>query len=231
MKFPRFYFRQILLALAGSLAIAANASASLIGSTASFSFTTSQVAAGLPPGPYGTILLTQQLNDVDVLITLSSGFAFANTNVGPAFSFNLSSGFTGATTTVTGVSTTWFMPGAGSPFNATPYGNFTNSIVFKASAGNGLSSGVITPLSFSVAQAGIDITNFNVFSTAFNNGQPGGFQFAADVGYLASGKTGDVTTGDGGGGGNNGQVPEPATLLLLSLGVLGAAAVRRRSKV
>jgi hypothetical protein len=232
MYISKFVIRASFITLLASIGLITTANAAVIpiGTVYSFNLTISQPSAGLPGGPYGTVQLTQQNNDVDVLVTLASGFAFANTGAGSAFVFNLASAFSNAVVTVNAPSTTWFALNSSPPlYNQTPYGEFTNSIDFKTGVGNGLSDAITSPLSFSVAKSGIMLTDF-ALSSAHNNGQPGGYRFSADIGYLATGKTGPVANIDGGGGGNNGEVPEPATLLLLSLGALGAAVVRRRSK-
>jgi hypothetical protein len=219
-----------------TLAVAPAALAVPVGTTYSYALSVSQPASGLPATSYGTVTLTQGLNEVDVNVTLASGFLFANTGVGGQFAFNLDQAFSNATITLDAATAANFVLGPLNSYNMTPYGVFTDALLFKSSIGNGLSGQIGTPLNFSVAQTGISLDAFST-STERNNGQPGGYNFAADLGLAATGKTGGVGSGSqvtitppkdvpAPPAGN--PVPEPMTLTLLGLGLGGIALSRRR---
>jgi len=116
------------------------------------------------------------------------------------------------------------MVGTNSPYNMTPYGLFTDVLEFKDGIGGGLSANIGTPLNFSVAQAGITLDAFTM-SGPRNGGQPGGYTFAADVGFVASGNTGGVAVI---GRDTPTSVPEPVSIALLGLGLAGIGMARRR---
>jgi hypothetical protein len=195
-----------------------------IGTTVTFTLNISQAASGLPDTNYGTVTLTQGQDEVDVNVTLANGFVFANTGVGPQFGFNLSQAFSNAAITLDAGTAANFMVGSNSPFNLTPYGLFTDALQFKDGIGGGISANIGTPLNFSVAQAGITLDAFTM-SSPRNNGQPGGYSFAADVGFVATGKTGGVAAIDQD---TPTSVPEPVSIALLGLGLAGIGLSRRR---
>jgi hypothetical protein len=238
MKFSRQLARTavIVASAIATFAVAPAALAVPIGTTYSYALNVSQPSSGLPATSYGTVTLTQGVNEVDVNVTLASGFLFANTGVGAQFAFNLDQAFGNATVTLDAATAANFVLGPLNSYNMTPYGVFTDALLFKSGTGTGLSAQIGTPLNFSVAQTGISLDAFST-STARNNGQPGGYNFAADVGFSSTGKTGGVGSGnqvtitppkDVPAPPDGKPVPEPMTLTLLGLGLGGIALSRRR---
>lgn len=210
-----------------------------IGKTYTFDLVQADPAAGLGDsngvGNFGTVTLTQALNEVDVSVALKAGYLFANTgnDKGPhqAFVFNLGSGFAGATLAMTSLSNLFDISNKG-PFNQTPWGDFTDAVEFNASVKGGLSAKIAGPVTFSVKAAGITLDNFvsNAPAATLGNPQPIGYLFSADVGNAASGKTGNVVTAANTAPQVGHVVAEPNIIALLGLGLLGAGLTMRRRK-
>jgi hypothetical protein len=220
---------------AASLTLAPAAFAVPLGTVYSFTLDVAQAKAGLPGTSYGTVTLTQGVDEVDVNVTLANGFLFANTGAGAEFAFNLSQGYSHAAITLDSVTAKNFTIAAPGSFNLTPYGLFSQALQFKPGTKTGLSAQIGTPMNFSVAQAGISLDAFTT-STARNGGQPGGYSFAMDVGFAATGKTGGVgaddhvTTLPPPPPPPPTKVPEPVSVSLLGLGLAALALTGRRKR-
>jgi hypothetical protein len=230
------HFARTAVAAAGAIATLLAAPAALavpIGTVYSFALDAAQQSAGLPGSSYGMVTLTQGLDKVDVNVTLANGFLFANTGIGAQFAFNLTQPFVNAAITLDAATAANFVAGTPGRYNVTPYGIFSEALLFKSGTRNGMAANIGTPLNFSVAQTGISLDAFAT-SGARNNGQRGGYSFAADVGYALTGKTGGVggidheTTEAPPAPADSTELPEPLSLTLLGLGLGGIALARRR---
>jgi hypothetical protein len=200
-----------------------------IGTTYTYDLTQAAAKSGLgTTGDFGSVTLTQAANEVDVSVALKAGYLFANTG-GPhdAFVFNLGSSVINAVVTLTSFPNI-FQVGTGGPFSDTPWGStYSNAIEFKSSVGGGLSAKVTGPLTFTVKAANLTLNNFVPISASNPKNPSPGYIFSADIGNAASGKTGAVTTVA-----NEtphiGHVPEPATIAMIGLGLLGVGFSRSR---
>jgi hypothetical protein len=193
------------LALALTVGMASAASANTYDLSVSAAFPNNVV--------YGTVTTTQNGANVDVSVTLASGFQFVNTG-GPhdVFTFNTNDA-SFALSDVTNL-----LPNvlSASLVGTNPaFGTFTIGIDCS-SCGNGGSNAINGPLTFTVLNT--TLANF------VNNTD--GFIFSADI--VGNGITGAVGNGVPGQPG----VPEPATwaMLIVGMGMVGAGMrMRRRS--
>jgi hypothetical protein len=180
---------------------------------------------GCNPGAPGTSMGTVTLHDVvagNVLVTVSlvSPLKFVNSGLDDVIDFNI----TGSPTiTVDGFTNNNFELNSGTAgsHHFDGFGNFQYSIGFVPAVGSGAGSAQASPLSFNVHASGLTAASFTTNST--------GWFFGVDVINTITGRTGPIGTGSGGtlstGGG---EVPEPASIVLLGTLVLGFTAIRRK---
>ncbi len=162
-------------------------------------------------GPFGTVTLLQELNDVKVTVTLNNvmfpGIGFVNSAGQEALDFNIAGN---PALTVNVVTSGFSFPGT--KLTAPPFGTFMYGVHCDI-CGTGASNPNAGPLVFTVSlfnQGTLSIHDFTSNSS--------GWLFATDI--IANGATFDAAAG----------VPEPATFGLMggALAFLGLLAWRRK---
>ena len=180
------------------------------------------ISEGTQPSDVGTVTLTQDgANSVDVSVDLLPGYGFVNTG-GPhtPFAFNLSGVGTPSidfTTPLDGIyaSGVFSLNAAGG--DNTPYGTF--GIAIDSTAGNGSGNGYYGDLLFTLTRAGgLDTGDFvaNSDDAYFSADLTDGLNTGAQAWTTRTVQNNDT------------QVPEPGTIGLFGVALLGIAAARRR---
>lgn len=202
-----------------------------------YTFTTSSTTSS---GSFGTVVLVDNGAYVSVTVDPAGTTPFANTGSGTtyAFAFNMDALNTYKITLTNATATLMDKPNSSSPIglvysasaiplpniSMTPYGPFNAGIAFTNNAKGGTAGAYSGSLTFDVstiaADGNVDIRNFT------KGGD--GYLFSADLGTAAGTQnvvtTQNRTTPDG----VPTNVPEPTTLALLGLGLIGFAVARRR---
>ncbi len=177
-------------------------------------------------GPYGQVTLTENGANIDVRVTLNTGFDFVRTGAsgGVNFMFNV---LGSSVADITSLVSPFNLVVA--PVNTGPAGTFMYGVTCGTGNGNTL-TGCKTggagknppPLTFTVLNAAL--TDF-VSPSANPNG---GYLFAADM--IGPGGTGLVGTRTPPPPPPPPSVPEPLTLVTMGIGLLAAAGIKRISR-
>jgi hypothetical protein len=195
------------------LATAGVASATSI----TYNFTVDNCTGGCGASPYGYVMLTENgTGGVDFLVHLYNGNSFVSTGAGDFMAFK----FNGTGVVVGDISVNSHTPAltaSTGSFNGDGGGLFAFGIGCP-SCGNGANGAFTADILFTVATSTIAD-----FTTTKNNA--GNF-FCADI--LGGGNTGLVCATSA--NPPDERVPEPGTLALLGLGMLGLGMSRRRAK-
>jgi hypothetical protein len=176
-----------------------------------FILTVDGCTGGCGVGPFGQITLEQTTPTlVTVTEVLYDSNLFAGSGAGDALEFNVSGPVT------LGSITPGFAVGP-APDSASAFGIFLLSITCTVCQG-GNASNPPGPLSFTVTSAtGVSISDF--FANA------GGYYFSSDIGG-GNGNTGNVAATAG----VITHAPEPLSLSLIGLGLVGIGVLKRRTR-
>ncbi len=218
--------------VAAALALgAAAASAAVV-----YTFDSSDVGE-FEESPYGTVTLVQNGSNVDVTVSLRSDLDFVLTGNHSIFSFNVDGATVDDITNIAFQSGPKIFAGIAvlEPGVNPPFGTFDLMVdctsVSKPNdcGGQGQTNAIEDPLTFTVLNA--TYADFGRETTGGNGNTPA--SFAADVVCQTGscdGKTGSIGVTGEGSDTDLIVIHEPGTVALVGLGLLGAAAARRRQR-